>query len=387
MHAMLQQKVQQLIDGLVASGEETGLQVAAYVDGELAVDAWAGIADPTTGRRVDGDTLFTSWSTTKGFVATCLHILADRGQIDYDAPVALYWPEFGANGKEWATVRHAITHRAGVPYMPEGVTPEMMTDWDAMCAAIAAHAPLWAPGTAVCYHAWTFGWIIGELVRRVDGRSLAQFAREELCQPLEIEGFYLGIPDSVEARVAPLAEAREASAQPDPAAPGAPPDDLFSRVMPPQVTSAAVVNRPDVRRASIPGGGGIMSARAIARHYAMLAGDGELSGVRLLSPERCAMIRTLQVNQPDAMFGERTRWGLGYALGGDPQQGGDLGLGRGESAFGHGGNGGSLGFADPVRRLSFGLTKNRMSWPEPQKSSAFIVAEVIRAHLDAAGDE
>src|SRR6476661_4089552 len=143
----LNARVQQLIDDLVSTGDEVGLQVAAYIDGELIVDAWAGVADEDTGRLVDGDTLFTSWSTTKGFVATCLHILADRGQVDYDAPVATYWPVFGAHGKDAVTVRDALTHRAGVPQMPEGVTPEMMTDWDAMCAAIASHAPLWKPGT------------------------------------------------------------------------------------------------------------------------------------------------------------------------------------------------------------------------------------------------
>ncbi len=226
---MLQQRVQQIIDELVASGEETGLQVAAYVNGELVVDAWAGVADETTGRLVNGETLFTSWSTTKGFVATCLHLLADRDQVQYDTPVARYWPEFSANGKETVTVRDAITHRAGIPYMPTGVTPEMMTDWDAMCTMIAGHAPLWQPGSTVCYHAWTFGWIIGEIIR------------------------------------------------------------------PPQVTSAAVVNRPDFRRASIPGGGGIMSARAIARHYAMLAGDGLLDGTRLLDEPEAPLSPTRQI--------------------------------------------------------------------------------------------
>ena len=223
MNATLQGRVQQVIDGLVESGDEIGLQVAAYVNGELVVDTWSGVADEDTGQLVDGDTLFTSWSTTKGFVATCLHILADRGQVDYDTPVATYWPEFGVHGKDVVTVREAITHRAGVPQMPEGVTPEMMTDWDAMCAAIASHKPLWKPGTTVCYHAWTFGWIIGELVRRIDGRPIAQFAREELCQPLGIEDFYLGIPDAVEGRVAPL---KEAPSEPET-------NELALRVMPP----------------------------------------------------------------------------------------------------------------------------------------------------------
>lgn len=378
MYSMLQQRIQQVIDGLVASGEETGLQVAAYVNGELVVDAWAGVADEATGRLVDGETLFTSWSTTKGFVATCLHLLADRGNVQYDAPIARYWPEFAANGKDAITVRDALTHRAGIPHMPTGVTPEMMTDWDAMCTAIAGHAPLWQPGSTVCYHAWTFGWIIGELIRRIDGRSLAQFAHAELCQPLGIADFYLGIPDSVEARVAPLTESFT------PGANNAQPNELALRIVPPQVTSAAVVNRPDFRRASIPGGGGIMSARAIARHYAMLAGDGRLHGTHLLSAERCAEIRAMQTDAPDALFGGRSRRGLGYTLGGDPQQGGEHAMGQHPSAFGHGGNGGSLGYADPMRKLGFGFTKNRMSWLEPRKAAAYALTETIRAYLDTA---
>lgn len=375
MSSTLQQRVQRVIDGLVDSGQEIGLQVAAYINGELAVDAWSGVANQDSGQMVDGDTLFTSWSTTKGFVATCLHILADRGQVGYDTPIATYWPAFGARGKANATVRHVLTHSTGVPHMPNGITPAMMADWDAMCAAIAALEPLWEPGSTVCYHAWTFGWIVGELVRRIDGRPIAQFAQEELCQPLGIADFYLGIPDAVEWRVAPLTEA-----------PSEPPtNELALRVMPPQLTSAAVVNRPDFRRASIPGGGGIMSARAIARHYAMLAQGGELDGVRILSTERCRLIGALHAYSPDARSGISRRRGLGYALGGDPQRGGDSAMGRGGSEFGHAGNGGSLGFADPARRLSFGLTKNRMHWPEDEEEACYRVAEAIRTHLDGAG--
>ena len=123
MNQELQRRVQQLLDDLVQSGAEVGLQVAAYVDGALVVDAWAGVADAATRRPVDGATLFTAWSTTKGFVATCLHLLADRGRVDYDAPVATYWPEFAAHGKAAAKVRHALTHTAGIPYLPDDVTP------------------------------------------------------------------------------------------------------------------------------------------------------------------------------------------------------------------------------------------------------------------------
>jgi CubicO group peptidase (beta-lactamase class C family) len=162
-------------------------------------------------------------------------------------------------------------------------------------------------------------------------------------------------------------------------------DELGQRVMPPQVTSAAVVNRPDVRRASIPGGGGIMSARAIARHYAMLACGGALGGVRMLSPQRIEIVRTLRPVLRDELFGGPGRVGLGYALGGDPAQGGDAAMGSGGGEFGHGGNGGSLGFADPARRLSFGLTKNLMrAVPDARQAAAYRVAELIRAHLGRA---
>ena len=192
MNNELNQHIHDLIHDLTTSGIEVGLQVAAYLDGECIVDTSAGIADEATGRPVTGDTLFTSWSTTKGFAATCVHLLAERGLVAYDTPIATYWPEFAANGKASVTVRHALTHTAGIPQMPKDVTVEMMTDWPAMCAAIAGHAPLWQPGTMVGYHAWTFGWLLGEIVRRVDGRPLAQFAQEELCQPFGDQRFLPG---------------------------------------------------------------------------------------------------------------------------------------------------------------------------------------------------
>ena len=373
MQTALNERVQQLIDELVESGQEVGLQVAVYHNNELVVDAWTGIADEATKRPVTGDTLFTSWSTTKGFAATCLHILADRGRVSYDDTIATYWPEFAAQGKEAATVRHALIHAIGVPHMPSGVTPEMLTDWDAMCAAIAAEAPLWVPGTKVGYHAWTFGWIIGELVRRIDGRPIAQFAREELCEPLGIADFYLGIPDAVEERVAQLRQG-------PPAADIPPPTDLTLQAMPPDLTSADVINRPDVRRASIPGAGGIMNARAIARHYAMLAGHGVVDGTRILSSERVDEIRALQTDARDEVFSAPNRKGLGYMLGGKLEEGGTISMGSTGSEFGHGGLGGSMGFADADRDLSFGLTKTLMAFPsDPSQSTAYKVAEAVRA--------
>jgi CubicO group peptidase (beta-lactamase class C family) len=340
----LQARVQDLLDGLVAPGDEVGLQVAACVDGRLVVDAWAGLADEATRRPVDGETLFTIMSTTKGFMATCLHLLAERGLVAYDAPIATYWPEFAANGKERATVRHALTHAAGVPHLPEDVTPELLCDWDAMCTYLAAEAPLYEPGTRSTYHGAPFGYIIGEIVRRVDGRPIAQFAQEELCAPLGIADFYLGIPDAVLPRVATL---RDDPAQ---AAGIAALTGWARRIIPPQVISAALFNRPDIRRVALPFAGGITNARAIARHYALLARHGDLDGVRLLSPARVEEMRALQVFAPGAILDGKPHKGLGYMLYGEPDA-------QGRYAFGHDGAGGSLGLADPARRLSVGVTK------------------------------
>lgn len=369
------------MQSLVDSGSESGLQVAAYHRGDLVLDAWVGVADETTRRPVDGDTLFTSWSTTKGWVATCIHILADRSKLHYYDPIAKFWPEFAAQGKATATVRHALCHMAGVPQMPANVTPEMMCDWNAMCSAIAQHEPLWTPGTRTGYHAWTFGWILGEVVRRVDGRPIATFARQEICDPLGIEGFYLGIPDAVQDRVATLVHG---SKPPD--APVFAPDSLNVRAMPPSVTSAEIVNRPDVQRASIPGGGGIMNARAIARHYAALAGGGQPAGERILSRRTIDEVRKLQTGETDRVLERTVRKGLGYFLGGDVEEGGNPAMGTNPGAFGHPGLGGSIGFADPDSRLAFGLTKTRLNVvTDPSKSAAKVLADEVRSLLEIKG--
>ena len=203
----LQDGLQRLLDELVKSGRELGLQAAVYVEGQLVADVWAGDMKRGEGARtVDGDTLFTSWSTTKGFVATCLHILADRKQVDYNTPVAQYWPEFGCRGKEVITVRQALNHTAGIPQLPAGTAVDSLSDWDGMCAAIAELEPLWEPGVKAAYHALTFGWIIGELVRRVDGRSISAFAREELC---ELAGVRILSADRVAAATALQTDARD----------------------------------------------------------------------------------------------------------------------------------------------------------------------------------
>src|SRR5262249_31510267 len=195
---------QALIDDLVGRDVERGLQVAAYHDGNLVVDAWSGLADAEARRPVGGDTLFCVFSCTKGITATVIHLLAERGRLDYDAPVARHWPEFERNGKAAITLRQVLSHTAGIPQVPDEIGPAEACDWERACRAIADLTPLWEPGTQTGYHAFTYGFILGEVARRVDGRAFDTIVREEISRPLNITSLYLGIPDQVEPRVATL---------------------------------------------------------------------------------------------------------------------------------------------------------------------------------------
>jgi CubicO group peptidase (beta-lactamase class C family) len=186
-------RLQSALNHAIGAGE-MGIQAAAFLQDELIIDEWIGVADPTAGREVTGDTLFIPYSVTKAVVAVALHIQAERGLVEYEAPVTRYWKEYGANGKEKTTVRDALTHRAGVPQMPDNVTPELMCDWDWMVEQIAKFEPMYPPGTTNAYHCLVWGWIIGEVVRRTDPdrRDLGQFIRQEICEPLDIQDLYLG---------------------------------------------------------------------------------------------------------------------------------------------------------------------------------------------------
>ena len=190
------EKVRAVLDSLVKDGPEIGLQVAAYLDGKLVIDAWAGKADTATGRLVDGDTLFMLSSTTKGVTSTCLHLCVEKHGLSYDMPIVKVWPEFGAHGKDNATLRHALAHQTGVPQTPVGYTPEWLPDWDRMCRGIADLTPMFPIGERTAYHSLNFGYINGEILRRVDGRPIAKFLQDEICKPLGINGAYLGVPDS-----------------------------------------------------------------------------------------------------------------------------------------------------------------------------------------------
>src|SRR5919112_833380 len=247
----MQQQVQEAIDQLVESGAERGLQVAVYRHGEQVVDAVAGVADPATGRPVTPDTPFYSYSAGKGATATVAHVLVERGLFGYDTKIVELWPEFGAHGKETATVRHALTHTVGVPGIPAETTPEDLCDWDKMCAVIADAEPWWEPGTKTAYHAYTFGYIVGEIVRRASGKPISQVLREEVAGPLGIaDELFFAVPASEQGRLARLEDA------PIPAEMAAamdmPEDSPLLKLGPAECTTAAYGNRAAVLSANIP---------------------------------------------------------------------------------------------------------------------------------------
>ena len=355
-----QTRVQALLDDLVDSGTERGVQVAIYCGEELVVDAWAGVADPATGRLVDGDTLFTVFSTTKGIVATLIHRLVAAGVLDYDTPIARYWPEFGANGKHGITIRQVLTHSAGIPQMPDGAGVTEACDWDGMCKVVAGLTPLWPAGQFTGYHALTIGWILGGVAERATARPLADLMRDEICAPLNITSLCLGVDDAAAGRVATLESGPPTVPDPEPPASEYPfadftrsELDVLATPLPFQPLEV-VFSRPEVRRAIVPAVGGIMNARAIARIYAALA-CGSIDGIELLTRDHVDRIRAEQTAAVDLVQGVHIRKGLGYFLNGPRMT-----LPGAPTAFGHPGYGGSLGFAEPEHRFAFGFTKNRM---------------------------
>jgi CubicO group peptidase (beta-lactamase class C family) len=351
----LQQLVQETADQLVESGAERGLQVAVYRDGRQVVDVVAGVADPDSGRPVDPGTVFYNFSILKGATATIVHRLVERGLFGYDTPVAEPWPEFAANGKQAVTVRQVLDHTAGVPGVPLDTTVEDLCDWDRMCAAIAGAELWWEPGTKVGYHAYTFGYILGEVVRRATGKPISEVLREDVAAPLGMaDERWFGMPPATQHRLARLEDEPGAAEQAAEFMASMPPDLPMFRSAPAALfPNADFGNRPDILAADIPAGGKT-SARAVARMYAALL--GEVDGVRLLSPERLAEVTAVSSSGPDEVFGMPTAWGLGYGIGGV-----DDDAERATTVFGTGGVGGSFACGDTATGVAWAVTKNRVS--------------------------
>jgi CubicO group peptidase (beta-lactamase class C family) len=360
----LQRQVQDAVDKLVDSGAERGLQVAVYRHGEQVVDAVAGAADGSTGRPVTSDTLFYTYSTGKAMTSTVAHVLAEQGVLDYDTPIAKLWPEFGAHGKDTATLRHALNHTVGVPGIPADTTPEDLCDWDEMCRRIAAAEPWWPPGTKTGYHAYPFGYIVGEVVRRATGKRISQVLLEQVATPLGVpDELFFGAPDAVLGRMAALEDAPGSAEM----LASMPDDSPFFAAAPKVVTPTAEFgNRPDILRADIPAGGK-MTARAIARMYAALL--GEVDGVRLVPEARLREAIAVSVDDVDAVFQFPVKRGLGFELTAPESQG------AAPTQFGYGGVGGSNAWADTATGTAFALAKNRLA---PDFATSDQIGELVK---------
>jgi len=337
--------------------DELGAAVSVTVDGVTVADLWGGWADAAGTRPWERDTLVNVWSTTKGPTALCAHILADRGLLDLDAPVAVYWPEFAAAGKEDVRVRHLLSHRAGLAGLREPHTLEQLYDWELTTARLAAMEPWWEPGTRSGYHPLTYGFLVGEVVRRVSGLLPGAFLEREVTGPLGID-FTIGLPEKEAGRAAELVHARAANSGEQAAA--------FSRLTPAALASlanppvgAAEANTARWRAAELPAANGHGTARAIAALYGVLAGRGTYAGHRVLSPEAAERVREGQGGCRDlvlgAGFAHETEIGLGLWLSGPNGS-----YGPNPRAIGHDGFGGSCGLADPDAGVSLGYVMNRM---------------------------
>jgi CubicO group peptidase (beta-lactamase class C family) len=341
---------------------EVGAAVCVLAEGRAVVDLWGGVAERRSGRPWERDTIGMVWSCTKGAVALCAHVLASRGLLDLDAPVARYWPEFARAGKEAITVRLILSHQAGLPTVRQPLRPGGLLDWDYVTATLADEAPFWEPGTRQGYHASTFGHLVGEVVRRVAGKDLGAFFREEVAGPLGVD-FHLGLPEEDEARVAP-------TIRPDALAPSETPWRFLQRMNADPTSVQALIVRNTALRAAeqdtragysavLPSQGGISNARGLAGLYAPLA----LGGAPLVDAETLAAMGAVSsASAVDAVLLVGMRFSLGFMKSSDNRRG-EPGardsLLLSQSAFGHAGMGGSLGFADPAARLSFGYTMNK----------------------------
>ncbi|MFJ9868352.1 serine hydrolase domain-containing protein [Streptomyces sp. NPDC101165] len=336
---------------------ERGAAVAVYRDGRKVVDLWGGTKDVDGTAPWEHGTAQIVRSATKGVAAAALLLLHQRGELDLDAPVGTYWPEYKAAGKERTLVRHLLAHRAGVPVLDRPLTPEEATDPDLGAAAVAAQAPVWEPGTDHGYHAQTYSWLTGELVRRITGRPVGTWVADEIAAPSGAD-LWLGLPEAEQARVGrvgpveaprtsgtlktrPKRSVSEAYADPD---------SLTRRAFA-AITPLPDENAPAYRAAALPASNGIATADGLARFYGSLIGEVD-GGTRLFTPRTMELARAEESAGADRILVVGTRFGLGYMLHGSASP--LLSPG----SFGHPGRGGALAFADPETGVAFGYVTN-----------------------------
>lgn len=340
--------LRELFAAKIESGEDLGASLAVNIDGEMVVDLWGGWADEARTAPWTENTIANVFSTTKAMTSLAALVLVDRGELDLDATVAKYWPEFAANGKAGVKVRHLLSHMSGVSGWEQPITLEDVYDWDKSTALLAAQAPWWEPGTASGYHMLNYGHLIGEVIRRITGQRLGQFLAAQVAGPLGAD-FHIGLPDSEFHRVANLV--------PPPLPVGPRPFDPM-QLDPNSVAFKTWTNPPDVpperswtdgwRRADIGAGNGHGNARSLARLQSAVACGGVVDGKRLLSPQTIDRIFEVQSNGIDLVLGAPNKWGVGYSL-----------APEGRVCFGAG-TGGSLVAIDADRRITFAYVMNNM---------------------------
>lgn len=357
--------VRDAIKANLVEGLDVGVSMCAYIGDEVVLDLWGGHVDAARSEPWGPETLVNVWSSSKGIVAICAAMLVSRGELDVDQPIASYWPEFKAAGKGEITVRMALTHRAGLPGIDHpALEVEALADWDLIVSLLAQEEPWWIPGKGFGYHAFTYGYLVGEVVRRITGRTIGQFVREELAAPLDAD-FWFGIPASEHRRIAPVIKPPPALSKPMNVA-LQDPNSMTVRVLsnPPVAENFEVANETWWRQAEIPAANGTGNGRSLAKIYRMLAARGTLEGREYLRPEILDDFSAAQ----HAGVDEVTRTDHVVATGflrnfvGWFQPG--------SNGFGHAGAGGSMGFVDPDHQLAVGYAMNRMldDVPDPRLS-------------------
>ncbi|MEU0437546.1 serine hydrolase domain-containing protein [Streptomyces sp. NPDC006290] len=373
--------VREAFAGNFAALGDRGAAVTVYRDGHKVVDLWGGTRDVDGTEPWQRGTAQIVRSATKGVAAAVLLLLAQRGHLDLDAPVGAYWPEYKAHGKEHTRVRHLLAHRAGVPVLDRPLSPAEAADLDLAAAAVAAQTPVWEPGAEHGYHAQTYSWLTGELVRRVTGRTIGQWIADEIARPLDLD-LWVGLPEAVAGRVGRVAQVEA------PSTPGglktrpkravseayADPDSITRRAFA-AITPMPDENDPAYRAAVLPASNGIATADGLARFYAALI--GEVDGVRLFTPETVSAARTEQSAGPDRVLVVNTRFGLGYML-----HGGASPL-LSPGSFGHPGRGGALGFADPESGIAFGYVTNAFRTSVTADARAQALVRAVRTAVTA----
>lgn len=363
-------EVRNVLDANLTSGADLGASVCVIHEGRTVVDLWGGWSDPERTRPWQADTITNVWSTTKTMAALCTLVLADRGELDLAAPIARYWPEFAANGKGAITTAHALSHSSGLSGWGEPMQPEDLYDWDKSTAVLARMEPWWEPGTASGYHAISQGYLLGEVVRRITGRTIGRFFAEEIAGPLGAD-FHIGLDPAHFGRVSNVVPPPPI----DFSAIGAEPHPVMLKTFGNPFASAEQSWTEGWRRAEIPAANGHGNARSVARVQAVLAHGGELDGVRLLSEAGARRPLEKQTDGVDLVLGMPVSFGLGYAL-----NTGAVPIGPSANSYFWGGWGGSLVIIDPDQHLCITYMMNRMeSGLVGDSRGADIIAATYRA--------